>query len=327
MRRSDLSIHLENFLALKQARAKANPHFGSDHRSRLRFEERLLRSFLAFWQERGYPWPIRADFALDWVMTGSDVNHPCRDEKRLLAVRAFLLQVRTCEARTEIPEVSFRRRYRRRTPYIFSDQEIVRLMDAALQLRVCIRAFTVHALIGVLASTGIRIGEALRLNLGDVRLGANPPHLFIYETKFGKSRNVVLHPSTAARLCLYLEERHAALHGRHSDPFFTNGLLKPLIYNPLRYTFRLLLKRAGIVADAGQRRPTLHSFRHTFAVKRLMLWQREGKDIRQRLSHLAVYLGHYGPESTYWYLSATPELLQTASALFDPQRLPGEGQQ
>jgi integrase len=111
------------------------------------------------------------------------------------------------------------------------------------------------------------------------------------------------------------------LCGRQAEPFFTNTLCRPLIYNPLRYSFRQLLKQVGITPSARQRRPTLHSFRHTFAVKRLTLWQRDGIDIRQQLPRLSVYLGHYGPESTYWYLSATPELLQDAGALFDPEQM------
>jgi integrase/recombinase XerD len=193
-----LSRHLDAFLALKQARAKCNPHFSGDHRRRLRYDEGLLRSFLSRWQQHGCPWPIRADFALDWVMAGSSVGRPYRDEHRLFAIRAFLQQVRTLEERTEIPQASFRRRYRRRAPYIFSDQEVVQLMEAASRNRLALRATTVSTLIGLLASTGIRIGEALRLTVDDVRLDATPPHLFICETKFGKSRNVVLHPSTVS---------------------------------------------------------------------------------------------------------------------------------
>jgi integrase len=316
----DLSRHLDAFLALKQARAKSNPHFNGEHRRRLRYDEGLLRSFLSRWQQYGCPWPIRADFAMDWVMTGSSVGHPYRDEHRLEAIRAFLQQVRTLDERTGVPQVTFRKRYRRRVPYIFSDQEVVKLMEMASQNRLILRATTVATLIGLLASTGIRIGEALRLTVDDVRFDAIPPHIFIHETKFGKSRNVVLHPSTASHLRRYLKEREAALRGHRAVPFFTNTLRRPLIY-PLRYTFRQLLSKVGIVGSPHQRKPTLHSFRHTFAVNRLTLWQREGQDIRQQLPHLSVYLGHYGPESTYWYLSATPELLQAAGTLFDPEQL------
>jgi len=240
---------------------------------------------------------------------------------RLLAIRAFLLQVRTFEGQTGVPQIQFCRRYKRRTPYIFSDQEIQQLMEAAARNRLRFRAATVSTLIGLLASTGIRIGEALRLTMDDVRLDPTPPHLYIHETKFGKSRNVVLHPSAVGHLQHYIQERDSALCGRQAEPFFTNTLCRPLIYNPLRYSFRQLLKQVGITPSARQRRPTLHSFRHTFAVKRLTLWQRDGIDIRQQLPRLSVYLGHYGPESTYWYLSATPELLQDAGALFDPEQM------
>ena len=316
-----LSQHLDAFLALKSASARRSPYFEGEQRRRLRYEEGLLRSFLAHWQQHGCPWPIRADFAMDWAMEGSTIGRPYRDEHRLLAVRAFLLQIRTFEGQTGVPQIQFCRRYKRRAPYIFSDREIQQIMEAPVRNQSPFRAATVRTLIGLLASAGIRIGEALRLTMADVRLEATPPHLYIHETKFGKSRNVVLHPSTARNLQRYMQERASALRGRHAEPFFTNTLCRALIYNPLRYTFRQMLKQVGITPSAHQRKPTLHSFRHTFAVKRLVLWQREGLDIRQQLPRLSVYLGHYGPESTYWYLSATPELLQDAGALFDPEQM------
>jgi len=315
-----LSQHLDAFLGLKRARARLSPYFEGDQRRRLRYEETLLRSFLERWRLQGCPWPIRAEFAMDWVMAGSTIGRPYRDEHRLLAIRAFLLQVRTFEE-TGIPQSQFRKRYKRRTPYIFSYQEIQQLMDAAAQSRLRFRAATVSTLIGLLASTGIRIGEALRLTMADVRLDAKPAHLYIHETKFGKSCNVVLHPSTVEHLRRYRNERATALRGRQAEPFFTNTICRPLIYNPLRFTFRQLLKQIGIATSAGQRRPTLHCFRHTFAVKRLTLWQHEGTDIRRQLPWLSVYLGHQDPESTYWYLSATPDLLQGAGALFDPEQM------
>jgi integrase/recombinase XerD len=316
-----LSQHLDAFVALKLARARRSPHFEGEQRRRLRYEEGLLHSFLARWQRLGCPWPIRADFAMDWVMEGSTLGRPDRDEHRLIAIRAFLRQVRTLEEQTGVPQIQFRRRYKRRAPYIFSDQEIQQMMEATVRKQTPFRAVTVRTVIGLLASTGIRIGEALRLTMDDVRLDARPPHLYIHDTKFGKSRNVVLHPSTTKHLQHYRQEREVSLRGHHAASFFTNTLCRPLIYNPLRHTFRQLLKQLGITPSAHQRRPTLHSFRHTFAVKRLTLWQSEGIDIRQQLPRLSVYLGHYGPESTYWYLSATPELLQEAGALFDPEEM------
>ena len=317
-----LSQHLEAFLALKRARARRSRYFEGAQRRRLRYEEALLRSFLERWRQHGCPWPIHTEFAMDWVMLGSSLGRPYRDEHRLLAIRAFLLQIRTFEEQTGVPQSQFRRRYKRRAPYIFSDQEIHQLMEAASRNPLRFRAATVSTLIGLLASTGIRIGEALRLTMADVRLDRTQAHLYIHETKFGKSRNVVLHPSTVEHLRHYMSARATALRGRQAEPFFTNTICRPLIYNPLRYTFRQLLKQTGVAPSAGQRRPTLHCFRHTFAVKRLTLWQREGTDIRKQLPWLSVYLGHQGPETTYWYLSATPDLLRDAGALFDPELMP-----
>jgi hypothetical protein len=112
---------------------------------------------------------------------------------------------------------------------------------------------TVRTIIGLLASTGIRVGEALRLTVDDVRLDATPPHLYIHDTKFGKSRNVVLHPSTAANLQHYRHEREVLLRGHHAEPFFTNTLCRPLIYNPLRYTELIQIENGW--RNAKEQRP------------------------------------------------------------------------
>jgi integrase len=141
--------------------------------------------------------------------------------------------------------------------------------------------------------------------------------LLVNESKFGKSRCVVLHPSTAEHLRRYVRERQRILHGRMVEPFFTTRNHGRLSYCSQWMTFRKLLKHAGIQRVPGQRGPSLHCFRHTFAVKRLTLWHREHRGVQQLLPHLAVYLGHLGPENTYWYVSSTPELLDAASAHFE----------
>jgi integrase/recombinase XerD len=198
-------------------------------------------------------------------------------------------------------------------------------MDAVWRLQTVtpFRQTTVHALIGLLASTGLRIGEALALNVDDVRLSTDPPHLLISDSKFGNSRYVVLHSSVAKQLRTYLLQRSKAVAGRPVRGFFMNRYGKHLNYNAQRLTFLRLLKRAGIRAVPGQRGPSIHSFRHSFAVKRLTLWHRERRDVQELLPHLAVYLGHVGPENTYCYLSGTPELLRAASARFEGQHTEG----
>lgn len=315
---SRLSAYAEQFLALRRTVAKINVY-------QLRHREKLLRSFLSYWREHGCPWPIRGALLLDWIAVGSNHQQPYRDQRRFYVVRAFLQQVRTFEPATEIPENIYRPLYNRRTPHLYSEHDIARLMDAVWRLRVFdqFRLLTIHTLIGVLASTGMRIGEALDLKVEEAQLNAVPPHLLIQESKFGKSRHVVLHPSTAQQLRQYLLHRSKALRRRPAEFFFTNRQGKHLNYNVQRLTFLRLLKRAGIEALPGQRRPSLHSFRHSFAVRRLTLWHQRKKDVQQLLPHLAVYLGHLGPENTYWYVSSTPELLQAAAALFEHQHAKG----
>lgn len=320
-----LSAFAEEFLALRRAVAKRDPHQNGRDRRGLKHREKLLRSFIAYWHEHGCPWPLRSSLLLDWIAVASERQHPYRDQRRFYVARAFLRQVRIFEPATEIPENIYRPLYRRRTPHLFSDQDIVRLLDAVSQLRLCdaLRPLTLYTLIGLLASTGLRIGEAIALTVEDVKLDTTPPHLLVHESKFGKSRCVILHSSTAERLRNYLHKRQDILRGRQPEPFFINRFGRHLDYNAQRLVFLRLLKRAGIKAVHGQRGPSLHSFRHTFAVKRLTLWHRKRKDVQQLLPHLAVYLGHLGPENTYWYVSNTPELLQAASARFENQHAEG----
>ncbi|CAN5799610.1 tyrosine-type recombinase/integrase [soil metagenome] len=313
-----LSAYMDDFLAMKRVRAEGDARSGPERRQ-LRYTERLLRSFLEFWQARGCPSPIRAALALDWVAIGTQAHHPYRDQHRVWAVRAFLYQVRAFEPETEIPPNIFRPGRRRRRPYLFSDEELCRLMQVPHQLRLfdALRPLTLVTLMGLLASAGLRIGEALRLTLDDAKLEADPPHLLILDTKFGKSRVVVLHPSTADHVRTYLAARMTALRNRAAAPFFTSSSGRRLNYTSTGATFRRLLHHAGIQAAPVQRAPTLHAFRHTFAVNRLTRWHRERRNVQEWLPHLSVYLGHLGPASTYWYVSGTPELLQTAAGLMD----------
>jgi len=320
MRTGTLADYLEDFLTLKRAVAEADPHYGRKHRNQLNHNERHLRSFVSYWQKNGCPWPIRAQFALDWLGKDSDGHHPYRDVRRVRLMRAFLRQVRAFEPETEVLGNVLRIVGRRHVPYIFSSQEILRLMAAARQdpRRHTLRPLTLYTLIGLLASTGLRIGEAIRLKLEDVRWAADPPALLITETKFAKSRQVILHPSTADQLRAYAVAREKAFGGRAGDSFFVNLFGLPLDYDSLFPTFRRLLRRASIRPLPGARMPCFHSFRHSFVVSRLTQWHREGKIVQDLMTHLAVYLGHIGPEYSYWYLTATPELLDAAAARFTP---------
>lgn len=245
----------------------------------------------------------------------------------MFAVRGFLKHLRTVEPATEVPRNIFRNPPRR-TPRLLSDQETVGLMEATTQLRACppFRRLTLTTLLGLLASTGLRIGEALRLKQEEAYLDAAPPHLEIHDTKFGKSRIVVLHSTVADHLRDYAKHRASALRTQSAETFFTCRGGKPLSYNVTRITFLRLLRHAGITAVADERAVTLHSFRHGFAVKRLTLWHRTGNNVPELLPHLTVYMGHLDPKDTYWYLTATPELLETASARFEIHQQEGASQ-
>jgi len=250
---SALSAHAEEFMALKRAVAKADPHGNSQDRRSLKHRETLLRSFIAYWRDQQCPWPIQSSLVLDWVAVGSARQHPYRDQRRFYVVRAFLQQIRTFEPATAIPENIYRPLYRRRTPHLYSEDDVTRLMKAAWRLQKVtpFRRVTVYTLIGLLASSGLRIGEALALEVDDVRLNADTPHLLISDSKFGNSRNVVLHPTAVGQLRKYLAQRSKVLAGRHVKVLFMNRYGRHLNYNAQRLMFLRLLNLADIRAVPG----------------------------------------------------------------------------
>jgi integrase len=313
---------IDQYLALTRPVVRAHPDDATRHRAQLNYRKKMLRGFVRFWSTRGRPWPIPSAFALEWISSEADPRHASRELHRIFALRGFLKHLRGTEPGTQVPENIFRRRPRR-APYLLSEKELVKLMDAPRRLRLCepFHGLTLSTLLGLLASTGLRIGEAIRLKANETHLDADPPRLSILETKFGKSRIVVLHPTVAAQLRVYAERRDNVLGNLPAETFFARRNGKPLRYDVTRTTFVRLLRHAGIKTGAGKPRATFHSLRHTFAVKRLALWHREGKNVAELLPHLSVYLGHLSPVDTYWYLTATPDLLETASARFE-NRLP-----
>ena len=192
-------------------------------------------------------------------------------------------------------------------PYIFSDAEIESLIAAAAKAppRGTLRPVMLPALLGLLASTGLRIGEAVRLRVDNLQLDAEPPHLRVLQTKFQKSRLVPLHPTAAAALTTYLRQREALGYHALPDAVFMAERGSPLHVGLLGRWFAKLTRKLGLwPAAEGARHPSLHSFRHSFAVRRLRAWHEAGLDVQALLPTLSVYLGHLRPEDTYWYLTA-----------------------
>jgi integrase/recombinase XerD len=311
-------------LALIRPRAATHPNDIRQDRSRFGYARNLLRDFVRFWCAKDCVWPITSALVFDWVSEGSTPGHPHRDLHRWFVIRRFLIHLRTVEPATPVPQNIFRSPPRR-NPRLLSDQEVVNLMAATRRL--CpgtpFRRLTLTTLLGLLASTGLRIGEALRLRAEEAHLDADPPHLVINDTKFGKSRVVVLHPTAVEHLRHYARES-ATSNASSEASFFRSRMGKPLSRKDTQRTLQRLVRHAGLESAAGEQAVTFHCFRHSFAVNRLRLWYQTGQNVTELLPHLTVYLGHADPRDTYWYLTATTDLLASASARFETNHEQGE---
>jgi integrase len=225
-------------------------------------------------------------------------------------VRSFARYWSATEPRTEIPPLSLLpHRYKRATPYIYSNGEIQHLLMAAKNLAPAtgLRPWTYHCLFGLMAVTGLRISEAIGLDCHDVDLEQGV--LTVRLTKFSKSRLVPLHPSTVKRLKAYVRQRDHLYPRPSSSRFFLSNRGAPLTDCMARHTFVKLSRQIGLRKTADHFGPRLHDLRHRFAVTTLLNWYRTGVDVEQRLPALSTYLGHAHVTDTYWYLSAVPELL------------------
>jgi len=233
-------------------------------------------------------------------------------KKRLSVVRGFSRYLHMLNLSTEVPPPDLLAyRYRRPTPYLYSETEIVGLMAAAGALSPPFRAVTYRTLFGLLAATGIRIGEAIRLDHADLDLEAGL--IRIRQTKFAKSRQLPLHPTPVAALDEYARQRDR-MYGKSTAPcFFVSTRGARLIDACVHRVFARLAARVGLEPRAGSGRPRIHGLRHTFAMATLGDWYRAGVDVTSRLPLLSAYLGHVDPISTYWYLQAAPELLALAA--------------
>ena len=246
---------------------------------------------------------ITCRLAGDWARQPAD-GQPAWWAERLSIVRCFAKYMHAEDSRHEIPPVALIPPVTRRAvPVIYSARELSSLLAAAQQLRAPLCAATYETLFGLLAATGIRVGEAISLELRDVDLRERL--LVIRETKFGKSREVMLHASVVHRL-----RRYAALRDEHhprpgAPNFFLSLVGTGLIYKNVHLVFQRLCRASGV-------RGRIHHRRHTFATRTLLRWHKEGIDIDRWLPRLSTYLGHVAPESTYWYLTAVPELLAIA---------------
>lgn len=260
---------------------------------------------------------IRARYAIEWACL-TDRSASTR-KVRLSAARPFLRHLKACLPETEVPSFRLIERSRRTEPFIFSASQLGSLLKLAgkLDKNRRMEALTVQTLFGLMACTGLRPGEAIKLKTANVLLDETPPRLLIYRSKFCKTRWVPLHLTACRKLRRYLQFREDQEQASSSNYLFITKEGRRLNYLTLQRTFQEFIQRAGIKPRAGQMRPTLHSLRHTFAVHRLLHWYEKGEAVHGLVPNLSVYLGHADPVNTYWYLSAAPGLMTAAAERFE----------
>ena len=267
----------------------------------------LLPRFVEFLEHHDSPY-ITTELSLRWACMPTAVTRNWWF-RRLSMVRLFARHVRAFDPRTEIPSPGLIPYEQLRSrPYIYSDEDIAALIPATETLRPTFRALTYRTLLSLLAVTGMRVGEAIALERSDIDW--DEATLTIRQGKFGKTREVPVHGTAKRALWDYGFERDRTIRPLNRPSFFVSRRGNGLIYKNVHFTFSQLRRRAGL--DERRPRPRIHDLRHTFATRTLLSWYRSGLDVQVRLPLLSTYLGHVSVNSTYWYLTAIPELLTLA---------------
>jgi integrase/recombinase XerD len=273
---------------------------------------KLLYNFVLFTEQEGVSF-ITTDLALRWA-TQSLGCQTAWSAARLGIVRGFAQYQSMMDPRTEVPSQELLPyRYHRRPPYIYSTDEVKRLIKATNQLQspLGLRAATYSTVFGLLAATGMRISEPIGLNRKDVDLINGI--LTVYQTKFGKSRLVPIHPSTHKALQHYESLRSRVFPKPRTESFFISEQGTRLTDWTVRRTFVKLSRQIGLRGPHDSHGPRLQDFRHSFATTTLLTWHRNGMNVDRHMPELSAYLGHAHVTDTYWYLSAVPELMQLAA--------------
>lgn len=272
---------------------------------------RYLPEFVDYLEAAGAT-TVTTKLALAWA-TQPPKDRTAWNAERLEFVRGFAEHLTALDPTTEVPPADLLvRRPIRAEPYLYTDAEIAALLAAARAIPSPLRAATYETLVGLLAVTGMRVGEAIGLDRTD--LDWTHALLTIRGAKFGKSRELPLASSTLAALRRYADTRDRLCSHPQDRSFFVSTAGTRLLYQNVHFDFLRLAGRAGLGARSPRCRPRPHDLRHTFAVRTLMDWYRQGVDVQARMPLLSTYLGHVDPSETYWYLQAAPELVVLAAA-------------
>lgn len=295
-----LNQDIDDYLALRRSLGFKLREYGE-----------CLHEFVSFLKKNGSA-HITNKLALEYV-TRRQHEKPVSWSRRLIIIRGFARYRFGADPNTEIPPIGLLRfRSRRAQPYIYSHDEICRLLQAAMQIESPhkLQPHTYHCLFGLLAVSGLRLGEAISLQPQDVDWSEG---VLTVRGKFSKTRLVPLHPSTFAVLRDYAELRDRIFNGRILPTFLVTSRGTKLEKTNLSRIFRELSRQIGIRKPGVRNGPRLHDFRHRFAIETLLRWYRRGDSVPQRMPVLSTYLGHVNVSGTYWYLSSTPALLAAAS--------------
>lgn len=304
---NNLSVHLKNYLKLRRGLG-----------FQLRCPAILLRSFVRFVETKRARF-ITTKLALRWAGLPPKIKTVHR-ASRLAVVRRFAEYVSTVDPRTEVPPPKLLPcRIRRRPPHLYRNDEVLKLIESARQIDPVdpLKGATLATLFGLLAVTGMRVGEALSLNRDDVDLKQSL--LIIRRAKGNKSRFVPLHPSTQHAMRCYVDLRDRHFPRPVCPSFFVWERGTRLLHCTAHRWFMLVACQIGLRKPGDRLGPRVHDLRHHFAIQTMLQWYRTKTNVEVRLPELSTYLGHVHVRDTYWYLSAVPELLQLATLRLQPK--------
>lgn len=302
-----VSTRVEEFIILRRGLGYRSPT-----------QERALRAFARHLDDAGHQGPIELEASLGWA-TATVSTDPHNPARRLAVVRTFLRHLAAIDGATEVPPPGLLGSTGpRKPPHIYTETEIACLLSVAAGLdpRGGLRPHCYVTLFALLASTGLRISEALALSCGDVDLEAAV--LTVRAGKRGRTRLVPLHPSAVAPLSAYAGDRRRR-HGTPSQDaaFFRTDRSEQIDYRSAHHAFSVLRRRLGWTATGRTRAPRIHDLRHTMVVRRIQAWHAENVDVDANIAVLATYLGHVEVRDLYWYLSAVPELMDHLADRFE----------
>ena len=304
--RANLRTRVESYLAYRRHAGYA-----------LHIEGQQLAAFVCFAEQTDHHGPLTLELAVRWA-TASKGKRRLTAARRIEVLRPFARYCLQFESATEVPPTRlFGRGHRRLTPHIYTDAELCALLSAAAHLppRGGLCGPCSQALFGLLASTGLRLSEATGLERGDVDLGQGLLH--IRGAKFGKSRWVPMHPTTTRELVRFAQRRDLDPMTMHSPMFFVGDRGQAARSPNLEYAFAQLRQGLRWTPRGQHRAPRIQDLRHTFICRTLQRWYDEDVDIDRRILALSTYVGHVKITDTYWYMTATPELMAAAARRFE----------